>query len=181
MVVIPLQRRIFVVRGSSSFCDLPSNIIIMVVCVKPGEHCNYTVEHSNGIITPYYYSETVALARSPSCEEHLYGQRCHYEQHQRYKEDVQCVPKLVPKWYSTTVSCDDGYHYHKTEIRMEPSMKGRRFSSTVFVFPKCPVITHTSTLNYRMEGTRRWYTSSLELEAKDYATMKILFKGENDF
>ncbi|XP_077867796.1 refilin-B-like [Saccoglossus kowalevskii] len=149
----------------------------MVVCVKPGQPCDYTVEHTNGHIVPYVYSETISLAKSPASEEYTFGQSCKYEQHQRYKESVQCTPKLVPTSYSTTVACEDGTRYHKTEILMTPSMKGRRFQSTVYIFPKYPVISYLSTVNHHMEGTRKWYKSALELEAKDYATMKILYRA----
>ncbi|XP_077995757.1 refilin-A-like [Glandiceps talaboti] len=148
----------------------------MVVCIKPGQKRDFTVEQTNGIVVPYFYSETVSLAKLPSVEERLFGEHCHYEQQQRFKESVRCVPKLVPKSYSTSVSCDDGYRHHKSEIFMAPSMKGRRFSSTVYIFPKMVVKTQVSTLNYQMEGLRKWYKSSMELEAKDYATMKILYR-----
>lgn len=148
----------------------------MVVFVKPDQPCDYSVEHTDGSIIPYTYSESVSVAKSPKYEEHTYGQRCKYEQQQRYKESVQCVPKMIPKSYSTTVWCDDGHKHHKSEIFMTPSMKGRRFSSTVYVFPKYPTISCVSTLLFHMEGTRKWYKSALELEAKDYATMKIFYR-----
>jgi hypothetical protein len=83
---------------------------------------------------------------------------------------VQLPLGLAVASCSQTVTCIPNctWRNYKAEVCFEPRHKPTRFLSTTIVYPKCPKIIYTTTLDYNCHKKLRRFLSSVELEASEF-------------
>ncbi|XP_066273576.1 refilin-B-like isoform X1 [Branchiostoma lanceolatum] len=122
-------------------------------------------------MVPVHVTERVCLTPEPP-QKHCYKSCCEYEQGHRYIEDVRYVLGLSQVHYLTSYihnpDCTSRPEYHISAVRCEPRHKPRRWLSTVILYPKRPVRSYTSTVEYSMRPTsRKWYMTKLDMAVGD--------------
>ncbi|KAI8495802.1 hypothetical protein Bbelb_262180 [Branchiostoma belcheri] len=134
-------------------------------------------------MVPVHITERVCLTPEP-LEKHCYKSCCEYEQGHRYIEDVRYVLGLSQVHYLTSYIHNPTHpstpEYHISAVQCEPRHKPRRWLSTVILYPKRPVRSYTSTVEYRMDNrptTRKLYMTKLDMavEENDIVATNMLY------
>ncbi|XP_053130480.1 refilin-B [Hemicordylus capensis] len=90
-----------------------------------------------------------------------------YDSEKRFIDDVYLPMGLGVSSCSQTVLCVAGstWRRYKAEVRFEPRVRPRRFTSTTIVYPKRAKTVYTATLDYNCRKFTRRFLSSVELES----------------
>ncbi|XP_078603215.1 refilin-B-like isoform X1 [Branchiostoma floridae x Branchiostoma japonicum] len=122
-------------------------------------------------MVPVHVTERVCLTSEP-LQKHCYKSCCEYEQGHRYIEDVRYVLGLSQVHYLTSYIHNPDTsrpEYHISAVRCEPRHKPRRWLSTVILYPKRPVWSYISTVEYSINRptSRKRYMTKLDMAVGD--------------
>lgn len=133
-------------------------------------------------LEPDQVSETVSVSTVPRYEERKSISYVNFIAMRRFNEGVNLEPCLTPVAYRDTVICyiNSSKKRYKSQTLYEPKVKPRKFSDTLIVFPKRPLKSYVTCLDYHIDECRRWFKTTMEFKAKTYTTCKIIKDSDGE-
>lgn len=132
-------------------------------------------------LVPDQVSETIAVSPLPRYVDRSDIACVNFVAMKRYNEEVRFRPCLTPVAYRDTVICyiNSSKKRFKSQTLYEPRVKPRTFSDTLIVFPKRPVKSFVTCLDYHIDECRRWFKTTMDFKARTFTTKKIIREDEN--
>ncbi|XP_071789891.1 uncharacterized protein [Asterias amurensis] len=129
-----------------------------------------------------HYSESVTLTERPAYQRRHYGMEWVLQDRRRFREEVQIKLGAKPTtMFSTTTQCfiNSKFRWYRDAVYIMPGAASsaaapKRFTTTVFIFPKFPRQNVVSSLEHHTAKTIKWYKVSMELEARDFVSIKLV-------
>ncbi|XP_038056836.1 refilin-B-like isoform X1 [Patiria miniata] len=141
---------------------------------RPGE---------DGYPVPYRrYTESVTLTERAPYQRRHYGLEWVIQDTRRsFREEVRLQLGAKPTTtYSTTTQCfiNSKFRRYRDAVYMIPGAAilspPKTFTTTVVVFPKFPRRNVVSSLEHHAGKTIKWYRVAVELEARDFVSVKLV-------
>lgn len=135
-----------------------------------------------GRILPDQVSETVSVFPLPNYEERYNVSYVDLLTMKRYNNGVRIAPCLTPVNHRETIICykDSTRKRYKSHTDYVPRPKPKSFSDTMIVYPKAPVKTFVTMLEYHIDECRKWFKTTVEFKARTYTTNKIVNNDQNE-
>ncbi|CAL8294970.1 refilin-A isoform X2 [Gadus morhua] len=153
----------------------------------------YTQEHKEGKLLPYlllnnpgpdsrtrmypvFFGESIEVNPKPE-QEIKCNSEVKYDSDRHYRDQVYCAAVPTPTSYSETVVAVQNctWRNYKSQVYLEPRTKPLHYSSTTIVYPKHAKSIYRTTLNYNAAGSRRWFVSTVQLEAGEDTSPCIIY------
>ncbi|XP_012721698.2 refilin-A [Fundulus heteroclitus] len=125
---------------------------------------------------PVFYGESIEV--NPKAEQEI---KCtsavKYDSDKHYRDRVVCAPVPMPTYFSETVVAVQNctWRSYKTQVYLEPRQKPVSYQSTTIIYPKHAKNTYRTTLSYNPTGSRRWFVSTVQLEASEDTSPCIIY------
>ena len=133
-------------------------------------------------LEPDNVTETVSVTNVPNYEERRSVSYINFVSMRRFNEQVNLEPILTPVGYRDTVYCyiNSSKRRFKSTTLYQPKVRPRKFSDTLIVFPKRPLKSYVTCLDYHIDECRRWFKTEMEFKAKTYTTSKIIKNSDGE-
>lgn len=134
------------------------------------------------LLEPDQVTETVSVSSVPRYEERRDISYVDFVAMRRYNEQVNLEPCLTPVAYRDTVYCylNSTKKRFKSTTLYEPKVRPRKFSDTLIVFPKRPLKSYVTCLDYHIDECRKWFKTTMEFKARTYTTKKTIRDGDGE-
>ena len=134
-----------------------------------------------GRILPDKVSESVSVFPLPNYEERYNVSYIDLLTMKRFNNGVKMAPFLTPVKHRETIICykDSTRKRFKSHTDYVPRPKPKSFLDTMIVYPKEPVKTFVTMLEYHIDECRKWFKTTVEFKARTYTTTKIVGNEPN--
>ncbi|CAL8332599.1 unnamed protein product [Arctogadus glacialis] len=125
---------------------------------------------------PVFFGESIEVNPKPE-QEIKCNSEVKYDSDRHYRDQVYCAAVPTPTSYSETVVAVQNctWRNYKSQVYLEPRTKPLHYSSTTIVYPKHAKSIYRTTLNYNAAGSRRWFVSTVQLEAGEDTSPCIIY------
>jgi hypothetical protein len=114
------------------------------------------------------FSEHISVSALPAEPRHSCAAFCNYESEQHCRDTVHLATTMAPVGYNSSIICfiNCSKKRFRTTVNFEPRLRPVHYEETQFVRPKRMESRFVSYLDYKTETSRRWYTSSVQINHK---------------
>ncbi|KAE8635003.1 hypothetical protein XENTR_v10002488 [Xenopus tropicalis] len=125
---------------------------------------------------PVVFGESIEVNPEP-VQEIRCNSEIKYDSEKHYRDHVFYVPTPTVTSYSETIISTPNctWRNYKSQLVFEPRNKPLRFQSTTIIFPKHTKNIYRTTLNYNCGGSKKWFSSSVQLELCEETSPCIIY------